>query len=121
MLNDKLTQEFSDQSLFDAAKDYALEFLDSSPEAVVFPTEDSIQKLQIFDEPMPTVGTHAQEVLELLHTYGSPKWWHHSCSTRIKMASGRLGSKCSDGNHVSDLREIRKSRGRMVARIIWTR
>lgn len=72
MLHDKLKQEFSDQSLFQTAQDYALEFIDSARHVEVYPSEENLNKLNVFDESMPADGTDAQQVLDILHHFGSP-------------------------------------------------
>lgn len=50
----------------------ALRYLASLADRRVFPDETSISALSIFDEPLPKAGKNAEDVLELLDTYGSP-------------------------------------------------
>lgn len=50
----------------------ALRYLASLPERRVFPDAASISALSVFSEPLPKVGKPAEDVLELLDTYGSP-------------------------------------------------
>ncbi|MDX7986242.1 aspartate aminotransferase family protein [Xenorhabdus sp. 12] len=38
----------------------------------VYPDAAALSNLQYFDKPLPVAGTHCQQVLEQLHTYGSP-------------------------------------------------
>jgi len=72
MLYNKLTQELSDQSLFRKAKEHALEYLSSSNVCDVFPSKESQQNLDVFDENMPAKGSPAHEILDLLYKNGSP-------------------------------------------------
>jgi len=72
MLYDKLRHELADRSLFQKAKDHALEYLESSNISEVFPTEESLQNLNLFDEAMPEEGIGAHEILDLLYKNGSP-------------------------------------------------
>lgn len=72
MLDDKLRQEFLDESLFQKAQKYALGYVKSSQSKDVFPSEESLQKLDVFDESMPQHGSQAHEILDMLSNYGSP-------------------------------------------------
>ncbi len=60
------------RDLFEQVKSYAYDYMDSVYERAVFPTEDSINHLDIFDEPLPEKPCDSSEILRLLHEYGSP-------------------------------------------------
>lgn len=50
----------------------AIRYLASLSERRVFPDAASINALSIFNETLPKTGKHAEDVLDLLDTYGSP-------------------------------------------------
>ena len=60
------------RDLFEQAKSYAYDYMDSVYERAVFPTEDAINHLDIFNEPLPEQPCDPSEILRLLHEYGSP-------------------------------------------------
>jgi glutamate/tyrosine decarboxylase-like PLP-dependent enzyme len=51
--------------------DYSIAYLDSLSEIPVFPKEENIKALEIFDENMPNDPTDTDEILKLLKDYGS--------------------------------------------------
>ncbi|MCP3955569.1 MAG: aspartate aminotransferase family protein [Desulfobacterales bacterium] len=58
--------------LFEQVKSYAYDYMDTVSERTVFPTENAIARLDIFDEPLPEDPCDSSEILRLLHAYGSP-------------------------------------------------
>jgi len=68
----RMFSEMNEKSLFEQAKSYAFEYADDSPERNIFPSEEALENLSLFEEDLPASGTQAKEVLELLHHLGSP-------------------------------------------------
>ncbi|HIJ87749.1 MAG TPA: aspartate aminotransferase family protein [Desulfuromonadales bacterium] len=68
----KMFTEIQDKSLFEQAQKHAFQYLDEAFQRTIFPTEDALEKLSIFDEDMPQNQSEGREVIELLHQYGSP-------------------------------------------------
>jgi len=68
----KMFAEIQDKSLFGQAQKHAFQYLDEAFRRTIFPTEDALDKLSIFDEDMPQNQTEGKDVIELLHQYGSP-------------------------------------------------
>ncbi len=68
----KMFTEIQDKSLFEQAQKHAFQYLDEAFQRNIFPTEDALDKLCIFDEDMPQNQSEGREVIELLHQYGSP-------------------------------------------------
>ena len=64
--------EIQDKSLFEQAQKHAFQYLDEAFQRNIFPTEDALENLSIFDEDMPQNQSEGREVIELLHQYGSP-------------------------------------------------
>lgn len=61
-----------DHQLLNKAKQYSLDYLKDVKTRRVFPPKVAIDKLKELDEPMPEAMTSAEEILDLLHTIGSP-------------------------------------------------
>jgi glutamate/tyrosine decarboxylase-like PLP-dependent enzyme len=68
----KMFAEIQDKSLFEQAQKHAFQYLDEAFRRNIFPTEEALEKLSIFDEDMPQNQSEGREVIELLHQYGSP-------------------------------------------------
>ena len=69
---DAMFSQVKARQLFEQAKGYAYAYMDGVYEREVFPTDDSIRALAVFDEPLPEGPCDSSEVLRLLHEYGSP-------------------------------------------------
>ena len=68
----QMHQEMIDKTIFNQAKEYAFDYADKAFERNVYPTDDALEKLHVFDEELPDCSGDSSEILELLHTYGSP-------------------------------------------------
>jgi glutamate/tyrosine decarboxylase-like PLP-dependent enzyme len=64
--------EMQEKSIFAQAQLYGFEYLDSVFERNVFPTNEALDNLKHFDEPMPEEPANASEVIDMLHQYGAP-------------------------------------------------
>lgn len=71
-ISDKLRNQALDCQLYQKAKDYALEYMKGVMDRPVFPTGDSMAKLDIFKESLPVKPGSPYEILEKLHSFGSP-------------------------------------------------
>ena len=60
------------RDLFEQAKSYAYDYMDTVHERTVFPSEDAIDRLGVFDESLPETPCDPSAILRLLHEYGSP-------------------------------------------------
>jgi glutamate/tyrosine decarboxylase-like PLP-dependent enzyme len=61
-----------EHTLFEQAKDFAFRYLDELNERPVYPSKEAIAALKVFDEPLPQGPQSASDILQLLHTHGSP-------------------------------------------------
>ena len=61
-----------EKNLFETAKSYAYAYMDAVHDRVVFPTQGAIDCLDVFDEPFPENSCDSEELLRLLHEFGSP-------------------------------------------------
>ena len=71
-IRERMFHEMRNKDIFNLAKDYAFEFADNALSRNVFPTSEAIGGLEIFDEELPVKPNQPEEVLNLLHKYGSP-------------------------------------------------
>jgi glutamate/tyrosine decarboxylase-like PLP-dependent enzyme len=71
-LHRKMQQEMIDKKIFNQVKEYAFDYTDKALERNVYPTDEAIEKLHIFDEQLPNNISDSLGIIELLHKYGSP-------------------------------------------------
>jgi hypothetical protein len=71
-LQEQMLSELQSKKLFKQAQEYAFHYLDTAPERNIYPTEEALANLRVFEEPMPRHGTDPANVLEQLNTYASP-------------------------------------------------
>lgn len=71
-IREKMFHEMKDKSIFNQVKDYAFEYADNTLKRNVFPTQDAIDGLRIFDEELPGSPNEPEIILKQLHKYGSP-------------------------------------------------
>lgn len=64
--------EMKQQTLFEKANRYALEYVDGALERNVYPSEKALEGLQKFEEVLPEEPGDAEKILDLLNTYGAP-------------------------------------------------
>ena len=71
-LQAQMSQELQNKQLFDRARNYAYAYIDEIDEMQVFPSEQSLKNLEVFDEALPEKPGSALAVLDLLNQYGGP-------------------------------------------------
>jgi glutamate/tyrosine decarboxylase-like PLP-dependent enzyme len=71
-LRKQMFSELMEKQLFNQAKEYAFDYIDSALGRNVYPTEEAIDQLKIFKEQLPDNSGDPIEILSLLHVYGSP-------------------------------------------------
>ena len=69
---DNMFQEIRNKKIFKQAQKYSYNYLDNIFDRNVYPTQESIDDLTIFDEELPINSTEAENVIEQLNHYGSP-------------------------------------------------
>lgn len=70
-LQNELFKQQNSKTLLTQAQQAAFEYIDNIPKQRVFPSQDDLQKLAIFDEPLPETSSEPAILLELLDTVGS--------------------------------------------------
>jgi glutamate/tyrosine decarboxylase-like PLP-dependent enzyme len=71
-LQEKMRLATQQHDLFEQAKTYAYDYMESVFDRNVFPSENALANLKAFDEAMPDAPGDAVEMLRMLHEYGSP-------------------------------------------------
>ena len=66
-----MAEAANDYSIFDQAKQYALDYMQTIQQRRVYPDAESIANLEQFDENLPELPGAPHEILDMLHTYGS--------------------------------------------------
>ena len=68
----KMFREINDKKLFEKANNFGFKYLEEAFERNIYPTEDALNQLSVFNEVLPDESGNAHEILELLDKYGSP-------------------------------------------------
>ena len=71
-IQEKMFGEINDERLFQKAESFGLDYLNKAFERNVYPTQEALEELSVFEEPFPTKSGEAHKILELLNKYGSP-------------------------------------------------
>jgi len=71
-LQNQMFQELADKKIFEKAKTYAYTYSDGIPKMDVYPSQENIDNLKIFEEPLNQESKDAIEVIDVLNRYGSP-------------------------------------------------
>lgn len=68
---EQMRLELSEKKLFDQARNFAFNYIDGIEDMDVFPSEENIKKLDLFDEPLKEESCSATEIINQLHNFGS--------------------------------------------------
>ncbi len=71
-IQNRMFADLENPAIFEKAQQYGRKYLDEIFDRNVYPTEDALQDLNNFDEPLPTSSSDAINVLNLLQRFGSP-------------------------------------------------
>ena len=63
---------YQNKILFEQAKKFAFEYLDTFQNRNVYPTEKALSDLAKFDQSLPELSSDPSDTLQMLHEYGSP-------------------------------------------------
>lgn len=64
--------ELAARKIFDQAQNQAYSYLDTAFERNIYPSEEALEGLKHFEEPLPDRPTNTNALLDQLHTYGTP-------------------------------------------------
>lgn len=71
-ISDQLRRQAEDWSLYEQAKNYALDYMKTVLDRPVFPEQEAIRGLASFRRKLPEKPADPHEILDQLHTFGSP-------------------------------------------------
>ncbi len=71
-VQNKMFQELKDKKIFEQARKHAYAYSDGISDMDVFPSEENIENLKEFDEPLNDESTEAIDVIDILNQYGGP-------------------------------------------------
>ncbi|MFC4721708.1 pyridoxal phosphate-dependent decarboxylase family protein [Geojedonia litorea] len=71
-IQNQMFKEVKDKTVFYRAQQYAFEYIDEVLNRNVFPSQEALDNLSIFDEDLPSKSTNAEVVLSQLNAYGRP-------------------------------------------------
>ena len=71
-IQEQMLLQRENKELFEMAKSYAYTYMEKINNRPVFPSVKSLQQLSVFNEPLPEKSGNPNEILSLLHKYGSP-------------------------------------------------
>jgi glutamate/tyrosine decarboxylase-like PLP-dependent enzyme len=71
-IHKKMFADMLDKNIFSKAHKFGFRYISKAFERNVYPTKKAIQNLNIFEEAMPEKSANADELMEMLKTYGSP-------------------------------------------------
>ena len=66
-----IKKQLTSKDLFEQAKAYAYEYVDKLESSRVYPDDEAIKALELFDEPMPDDPSNPSGILNMLHAIGS--------------------------------------------------
>jgi len=69
---DRLRQDVGNRDLFQRAMEHALDYMQAAAGRRVFPNDEAVARLSAFDEELPEGPADPREVLDALHSLGSP-------------------------------------------------
>ncbi len=71
-IRETMFAQLVDKTLFEQAKSYAYAYLDGVPNRPIFPHDEALKHLAVFDEPLPEHPQLGSDILKQLDDYGSP-------------------------------------------------
>jgi glutamate/tyrosine decarboxylase-like PLP-dependent enzyme len=71
-IREKMRSDKIEKGPFETAKTYAYQYMDTVQDRAVFPPQGAIDRLDVFDEPFPDKPCDSEQLLGLLHEFGSP-------------------------------------------------
>ena len=68
----EMFKELKDKTIFEQAQKYAYQYSDQIEKMDVFPSEENLQQLNNFDEPLASVSSSPESILQQLNDIGGP-------------------------------------------------
>jgi len=71
-IQETMFAEMQSKKIFKEAQNYGYHYMDNSLNRNVYPTQEALNNLSIFEETLPEKSGNPSEIINLLHSYGSP-------------------------------------------------
>lgn len=71
-LQEEMFSQIRAKDIFEQAKSFAYEYMDGVNDRKVFPKDEAIKNLSVYDEALSTTPGNPDEILQMLHEHGSP-------------------------------------------------
>jgi len=71
-IHEKMFAEMQSKKIFKEAQEYGYDYINKAFTRNVYPTEQALDNLSIFEENLSVNSSNASEIIKLLHQYGSP-------------------------------------------------
>lgn len=71
-IQNRMFEDVKNKEIFKQAQQYSYDYMENIFDRNVYPTEESIHDLSVFEEELPLTSTNAEDVIEQLNKYGSP-------------------------------------------------
>ena len=71
-LQKKMFKELKEKKIFDLARNYAFSYADNIDKMDVFPSDENLKNLEIFEEAIPDDSASAKSIISQLNKFGSP-------------------------------------------------
>ena len=69
---ERMRRDLAEKTIFNRARDLAFEYMDQINDMDVFPSEQNLANMSVFDVPLQDESLSAIEILDQLNQYGSP-------------------------------------------------
>lgn len=67
-----MRDQLKNKRLFEQAKQYAFDYIDQIESKPVYPTDEALANLDVFDEPVPDKIQNGEAILDMLNQFGAP-------------------------------------------------
>lgn len=67
----EMKEQLESKELFEQAKTYAFDYMDKLQKMDIYPSDEAILELEVFNEPLADTSFSAEGILEMLHKHGS--------------------------------------------------
>ena len=71
-VQDVMFKEIQNKTVFNRSFEYSMNYLNNSADRYIFPIDEDIKNLEVFDEAFPEKFSNAEDVLKKLNDFGSP-------------------------------------------------
>lgn len=70
-LKSDMKKQMETKELLEKARNYAYQYIDNLQSLKVYPDEETISMLEVFNEPLPSASSSPSDIIDLLYQFGS--------------------------------------------------